>query len=456
MSLLVADPMIGYRLWATLAAFWRWLRRERAQQPSYITDAGDGARRGLYDLRESFAVNWTVVEQGRSKYSLVVYAATIGEFHPLIPIIDAYLDRWPETRLVIFSGQWQYCDAIHAAYPQAAVGVPPPGAPWLYGHLFRLLKPRVVVIGEGPCLYGHFPIPLELALPATCLGYNVPLVVVNATMFPYRPASRLDRVEGRLFAPLYRNAIRCWYTQNEIFRSWLVRAGVPEERIVITGDLRYDSQRPLDQPTSELHGLLNLLAARSGPIIVAGSVNALDEQGPVIEGWLRVCKNYPEARLIIAPRHVNNSENMARLYNFLRQKKVRFSRRSEGAEAALAADVIVVDVFGELPHYYSLATIAYIGRNHTLLEPLRFNVPTVVAPRCDWASDYVTFPAYMQLIEEGGVVEVDDKANLGQVFVSLIENASYGHEVVGRALAVGERQRGASKRILDHLEAMID
>ena len=79
------------------------------------------------------------------------------------------------------------------------------------------------------------------------------------------------------------------------------------------------------------------------------------------------------------------------------------------------ADAIIIDVFGELPHYYSVASVAYIGRNHTVLEPLRFNVPTVVAPRHDWSQNYVTFPAYKQLIDEKGIIEAADKAELGKV-----------------------------------------
>lgn len=447
--------MILYRLWATIASCWSYLRSERPRQPGYATGAGARERHSLCNLSESFAGNWRAIEQRQQEHSLLVYAATIGEFHPLKPVIDAYLDRYPDTQLVILSGQWQYCEAILGTYPQAAVGVPPPGAPWLYDRLFRLANPRLVAIGEGPCLHLHFPIPLELALPAACKRHGVPLVVVNSTMFPYQPASRLERLEGRLFGSLYRDAIGCWFTQNETFRSWLVDAGVPEERIVVTGDLRFDAQRPLGERSAEFGALLDELAGRSGPIIVAGSVNAIDEQAPVIDGWLEVRKRYPDATLVIAPRHINNPENMGRLYEFLRETNVRFARRSEGIEAALAAEAIVVDVFGELPHYYSVAAVAYIGRNHTLLEPLRFEVPTVVAPRSDWATGYVTFPAYIQLVDEKGVIEAEDKSDLGRIFLDIIEDPAHGRSFVSRALALADRQKGASTRIVEHVASLI-
>jgi 3-deoxy-D-manno-octulosonic-acid transferase len=151
---------------------------------------------------------------------------------------------------------------------------------------------------------------------------------------------------------------------------------------------------------------------------------------------------------------VNNTENMEKLYAYLRAKGTRFARRSEGVAAAKDIDVLVVDVFGELPHLYSVADVAYIGRNHGVLEPLRFEVPTVVAPRSDWGHDYVTFPAYMQMIDQGGIIEAADKRDLGRIFLRVIDEPGYGRGVVDNALRVAENERGAGERIAEHLASI--
>ena len=229
----------------------------------------------------------------------------------------------------------------------------------------------------------------------------------------------------------------------------------PADRIIVTGDLRFDAQRALGARSPDFTELLTSLSTAAGPIIVAGSVNAIDEQAPVIDGWLEVRHRHSGARLIVAPRHVNNVENMSRLYDYLNARGVRYAKRSQGTEAAKGADAIVVDVFGELPHYYSIASVAYIGRNHTVLEPLRFKVPTVVAPRRDWAHEYVTFPAYKQLIDENGIIEAQDKAELGQIFLKVIDTPDYGQSYVSNALRLAERQKGAGKRIVEHLQSFV-
>ena len=447
--------MMAYRLFASAVSLWNYARGESPGQPRYVAGASKRVRRSLRDLGESFPYGWREIERGQFANALMVYAATIGEFHPLKPVIDSFLASRPGTPLVILSGQHQYIEAIRAAYPLAAVGIPPPCAPWLYDRLLALTSPRVLAIAEGPCLHLHFPIWFDLSLPAACLRHGTPMVVVNATTFPYLATSRLDKIEHRLYGSMHTDAVRYWYTQNEIFRSWLLAVGVPADRVVVTGDLRFDAQRAIGARSSDLTGLLASLSAAGVPIIVAGSVNAIDEESAVVDGWLEVRKKHAGARLIMAPRHVNNPENMSQLYEYLNARGVRYARRSEGVGPVAAAPVMVVDVFGELPHYYSIASVAYIGRNHTVLEPLRFKVPTVVAPRGDWAHDYVTFPAYKQLIDEHGIIEAPDKADLGQIFLKVIDTPDYGQISVSNALRLAEREKGAGKRIVEHIQSHV-
>jgi len=445
-----------YNLYATVVVLINYLRGEKKVMPSYAKGYGVRERVSLTNLSESIAFGWEALEKGEYSGAIVCYAATIGEFHPLVPVIESYLEHSPNTPLVIFSGQAQYFDAIRAAYPRAAVGLLPPIAPWLYQRLFGLIRPRVVILGEGPCLYLHFPIPFELAIPATCLRHGVPLVVVNSTLHAYHSQSFLDKYLKGAFGKIFAQAIRFYYTPNDIFKSWLTEAGVESDRIVVTGDLRFDDRRGLTSPSDELKEILDHLRRGGAPIIVAGSVNAIDEEGPVIDGWLELRKKHAGTRLIMAPRHVNNAENMRKLYAYLEAKGVHFAKRSEGAEAAKNADAVVVDVFGELPHFYSVASIAYIGRNHGVLEPLRFRVPTVVAPQRDWASHYVTFPVYKHMIDQGGIIEAPDKGELGRIFCQLIDEPEYGRQFVENAVRVAEAERGAGQRIVSHMISYVN
>lgn len=449
--------LLLYRLYATIRSVVSYLRGESSLQASYEINSNKRIRRslGAGALSESIVYGGDSFQKARYNGTLLVYSATIGEFHPLVPVINAYLEKHPEVVLVIFVAQLQYCDAMHKAYPHAIIGVLPPIAPWLYDKLFEHLNPRIVALGVGPSLYLRFPIPFELALPATCLKYEIPLVVVNSALFEFVAHSRAARFEHRVFGSLHMRAIQYWYTQNDLFKSGLIKDGIPSERVIVTGDLIFDHHRPLATVSEELGGILEYIGQNDAPVIVAGSVNAIDEEAAVIDGWTNVCKQHPEARLIVAPRHINNTESMNKLYEYLRTKEIQFAKRSDGAASVKGASVIVVDVFGELPHYYSIATLAYIGRNHGVLEPLRFKVPTVVAPLVDWNSDYPTYPLCREMIDAGGIIEVEDKKNLGELFLQIVNNPDFGQQFVANALRFAETQRGAGKKIVAHWDTFL-
>jgi len=393
------------------------------------------------------------LEAGRAKGGIMVYAATIGEFQAVRPLIDALGDRLPLTPLVLLAGQSQYQRNMQEAYPKAIVAGPPNLAPNILDRFFALVEPRFVIFAEGPSLHARFPIRLDLSLPAACLYHRTPLFVANACVYELHLPSRIDRIEHKLFSSLHLHAVTQWFTPAPVFAAMLQAAGADEQRVTITGDTKFDTalSGPHRKASAELKTILSHIEAAGAPVIVAGSVNAIDEQKAVIAGWAHVRCTYPGALLVIAPRYINNAKVMDELYGYLGSKNIPYARRSEGPECVRRAAVLVVDVFGELPFYYEHAAICYIGRNHGVLEPLRYAKPTVVAPRRDWRKDYAAYPLYHLLVEHAGILEVENKSMLGDVFMRLLEDGEYRNRYVENSKSIVREQCGATQRILQNL-----
>ena len=412
-------------------------------------------RRTASSLEMNFPYRHEKLSYSTPDGSMIVYAATVGEFRLAQPFIKRIQQEWPDRLLVLIAGQEKYLDLLQRSCPRAVVGLPP--SPRLARELFRLTRPKLVVISHGPCLFGYFPITLSQTLAAVSQDFNVPFIVVDASVHRLSLSSRLEPFEFNVFSDIWRDAVDHWYPPNESLHAQLLKLDVPTDRVTMLGDIKFDTTQTqtLSVPLAELEPLLDFYREGGGPTIVAGSVNAIDEQAPVIRAWQAVAERHPGAKLIIAPRHVDRPQAMGPLFDFLRSEGLSYARRSEGIESALQADILVVDVFGELPFYYGIGQIAYLGRNHGVLEPMKFGVPTVVAPRQDWDGDYVTYPLYLFMVEAGGLIEVDDKENLGDLFVKIIENHSFKSKIVNRAREICERERGVSDRILAHLTSNI-
>lgn len=389
-----------------------------------------------------------------TRRSLVVYAPTVGELNAVKPVIALYRRHWPDDNLVLFTAYAQYLDLLSKTFPEAIIGLASFRTPWLIARFFDKTKPRLFIISEGPALHTCFPQRLEVALPAGCLARDIPVVVSNAVLFERAPQSRIDRLENTLFSRLYTKSIRYWFPPFPVFKAALIREGAPADRVQVLGEVRFDSLRISGAPKSEdLERLLAQYRACQAPVLVAGSVNFADEQQIVVNAWLQLRACYPEAKLIIAPRYVNVPEVIDALASMLSSACAGFVLRSDPTSSQGLRDVLVVDVFGELSHYYSVATAGYIGRDHGVLEPMAYECPTIVGK--GWRRNYTATPMYDYMVSERGLICVSSAAELSAAVQRVIEDRTFvedGRETVRRLLV---ENAGASERMLLVLQRLL-
>ncbi len=404
-------------------------------------------------LEESVCFGWPDLAASRSR-SLVLFVGTIGEFNAVRSLINAYRERWPDDRLVLLTGQEQYADPLHKAIPDSIIALPTWRSPRMLDRFLALAQPRLVAFAEGPSLHGRFPIRLELPLPAACLYHGLPLVVLNARVYERHLPSRIDRLENIGFAGLHRDAVSRWFVPDASTEEELRRAGAPAPRISMVGDLKFDNAASEPEvPPAGLAGILEGLAAQGGEILVGGSVNELEDQISLIEGWRELRQTGQDVRLIIAPRYLQFPHVLRGLRGYLEQEGLSYQLRSEIADKAPEADVFIIDVFGELRFYYGISTLCYVGHNHGVLEPLRYGKPTVVAD--DWRRDHPSFPLYDKIVKAGAVVHVKDKSRLGEAFIRILRDSDYTSGVLGQAAALISQNAGAAQRIMDELQETV-
>lgn len=426
--------LLLYRLFCTLEGIISLLR------------GGDHRRLALYfdnPLHDKFEA----LESLADHQSLLVYAPTIGEFNSVKPIIRLYQQRWPDDRLVLLTCYEQYLDLLAKTFPNAVVGLPSFRTPWLIDRFFSRTKPRLFIISEGPALHSCFPQRLEVALPAACLARKVPVVVTNAMHFEKSIASRIDHIENILFSKLFTESIRFWFPPFPKFQQALVSEGAPSDRIRIMGDLRFDSLSVAGAPKSnDLKQILERYRTSKAPLMVAGSVNNVDEQECVIGAWRKLKARYHHIRLIIAPRYVNEPQVIEALSGLLSAAGADFVLRSDPASNLDLRDVLVVDVFGELSHYYSVASVSYIGRNHGVLEPLAYDCPTLVGQ--GWWQHYSAYPLYEYMVSQKGIICAKDQTQLAQVVDRLLEDQSFRTQCVQTGRRLISENAGAAERMM--------
>ncbi len=152
--------------------------------------------------------------------------------------------------------------------------------------------------------------------------------------------------------------------------------GLPKERVVVTGNVKFDLN---DQNASLPADLNELIRLQDGGALIwiAGSTHHPEEE-VVLDAHRSVLDQSPNTKLILAPRHVKRVQEILTLCE------------SRGMRACLISDldhdpdVFVVDQMGVLFPLYQCASVAFVGGSlqqtggHNPIEPAFFGLPILM------------------------------------------------------------------------------
>ncbi len=299
---------------------------------------------------------------------------------------------------------------------------------------FRRFSPVAMILIEGD----YWPLVLEAARLR-----KVPVVVVNGRVGE-RSGRRLRHIP-RLARRLFFDAIDCFAVQTGEDRRRLIAAGAPAERIRVTGNLKFDA--PVPAPAPELEATVRRLAA-GRPILLAGSTMAGEEE-QILDAFEHIGAG-GRALLLLAPRHPERFDPVARLVSERGLGCVRRSQLGDDSPGAGTGDVLLLDSLGELAGLYRVADVAFIGGTlvatggHNPLEPACFAVATVVGPSMD------NFRQIAERFDHAGAWRrVADSEGLAELWQTWLDDPEGARAVGRRAADLLAANRGALDRTLE-------
>lgn len=271
---------------------------------------------------------------------------------------------------------------------------------------------------------------------------EVPVAVVNARLSPGSFAG-YRRIAGRLRTLLAPLAMVLARTEGDAQR--FAGLNVPKERIVVSGNIKYDIEadhRPLEWEDDVRRVAGNRL------IMVAGSTME-GEEALVLDALSGLGAGAAKPLVILAPRHPERFDAVARL---LADRGLIFSRRSSAGALPPETDVFLIDTIGELARSYRLASLAFIGGSlvptggHNPLEPAVWGVPVLSGPHV-FNFDEV----YDEMTRAGGAKIVADSAELRAGMAAWLDDPDRASVAGSAGRDVVERNRGATARTVSTL-----
>ncbi|MCG6901083.1 MAG: 3-deoxy-D-manno-octulosonic acid transferase [Rhodobacter sp.] len=185
--------------------------------------------------------------------------------------------------------------------------------------------------------------------------------------------------------------------------------------------------------------------------ILAASTHAGEDQ-TVLAAFARARAERPALKLIVAPRHPHRAPDIAAL---IAAAGLPFARRSQGADPDAETAVYLADTLGEMPLWYALAGVCFVGGSlvdkggHTPFEPALAGSSIVHGPHvANFAPVYTTLDAAGAAVAVSGV---DDLA------AALRDLSPEGQARMTRAATTVVSQSEADLApVLNRLQSLID
>ena len=242
---------------------------------------------------------------------------------------------------------------------------------FLIRPFFKKVKPKFLIL-------------IETELWPNLLYYaeksKIPVLVLNARLS--------DRSFGkyRLFSWFVRKLVRCvkmFCVQSDIDRARFLQLGIKNERIKVTGNMKFDAIEEMDsKQLSELTVLKSEISLKQNDFfIVAGSTHNKEEEY-ILDVFVELKKEFPDLRLLIAPRHLERIN----LIEGLIEGRGMSSQRLSQVQPTSKDSILLLDTIGRLRLIYSFANLVFMGGSlvavggHNILEPAFFEKPILVGP----------------------------------------------------------------------------
>ena len=280
---------------------------------------------------------------------------------------------------------------------------------------------------------------------------SIPVVIVNARIS--------DRSFGRYLAikPLLKpilNKISLFCAQSERDAQRLIRMGLAENKVKITGNMKFDTTDYTDKKSTDYTDLkIALWLIPDGKLLVAGSTHPGEEE-VILNAYKKLLVEFPKLRLLIAPRHPERALDVADIATKFGFRTTFISRLPDKCETCVMPPVFILDVIGKLMDFYALADIVFVGGSlikkggHNILEPAALAKPIIFGPQMFNFKDIADL-----FLENKACILVHDEEEMVHTILGLLNNPAEMDNLGMRAQKLISENQGATQRNLNLIKA---
>ncbi|MBI4444364.1 MAG: 3-deoxy-D-manno-octulosonic acid transferase [Acidobacteria bacterium] len=379
----------------------------------------------------------------RTAQGIWIHAVSVGEVNAIRPLAEhlstAGITLWISTGTE--TGQAQ---ARRLFEGKAGLFYFPLDWKSVCRRYLKNIRPSMVLLTETELWPSFLKAAQELAIPVVLINGRIS----NSSFRRYSRFPQLTRTMLR--------AVTCFCMQSRQDKERVIKLGAEPSRVYLPGSLKFDYELVSDPAREDLATRVEqILRTDANSLIwVCGSTREGEEE-VLIRVFADLRGEYPDLRLVLAPRHPHRAEVLRQLIDPHRLTCL-FRSQSDQAPPPSGVDVFVLDSLGELSYIYRVADVVFLGGSlvatggHNMIEAAYFGKPIIVGPYMD------NFKEISELfLTSYAALQVQSAAELGKRLRELLKDANSRSWLGRNARRVVMENQGALRRTLELINTLL-
>jgi len=377
-----------------------------------------------------------IPDRNRQNQAVIcLHAVSVGETLGAKALIEQLITAYPQHRIVITSTTLTGKNTVKQLFGERVNSYYFPYD--LLGSVQRFLqrlRPEKVIMIETEIWPNFY---------AACYKKAIPIILANARL-SQRSMQAYLKIQKFSAETLSNTCVIAARGQQdaEHFR----RLGVDPKKIIVTGNIKFDLQLPIQQIQAAKH--LQQQWGQQRPVWVAASTHQ-GEDALLLAIHQQLLQQIPDLLLILVPRH---PERFEAVYQLAHATGLAVQKRSEQKTFSPQTQIIIGDSMGEMFTWYAAADVVFMGGSlvttggHNPLEPAAVAKPII-------SGEHIfNFAEVFPLLEQVNAAWVlEDIQAIETKLLDLLQHPKQWQQAGKAGQAVIQQHQGAVAAILKQI-----
>ena len=383
-----------------------------------------------------------ITRRNPAKKCIWLHAVSVGEINAARTIIKELEDRFSGLEIVISTTtDTGFARANTLFGENLRVFYFPLDFSWIMRRAFANIRPAICLLMELEVWPNFVQIAQQL---------NVPVIVVNGRISDksFSGYKKIKPIAKKIF-----QKVSLILAQTDQYAQRFKEIGVPDEKVIVTGSLKYDTAQITDK-VEGADALATQLNVGNERLWVAGATGPGEEKIVLeVYNYLTEPNQFDDLRLVIVPRKPERFDEVAQTitdagFDFLRYSSIKNS----DSKYPEKIPVVLGDTMGDLRKFYSLATIIFVGRSlvpmggSDMAEAAALGKCTIFGPHAFNFKQTVD-----ALLADTGAVMVKDKQELLKMMQKCLKERAFAEKIARNGQEVIRKNQGATAKSIEQI-----